>query len=102
MAKRKATPEVQEAWATAFSEVFFEVMIALTKAEPVEAAYARFAPAAQRRTKAELKRLAELAGHHVLERAGPDPSTLSLEESEALTVEALQVALGQPENEEQT
>ena len=101
MAKKKATPEVRQAWARAFSEAFFEVMAALTRAEPVEAAFARFGPAAQRRTKIELKRLAELAGQYVLERAGADPSKLSSEDSEALTVEALEFALGQPDNEEQ-
>jgi hypothetical protein len=93
---KKATPEDQEAWARLFSEAFFEVMTALTRAEPVEAAYARFAPAAQQRTKAEHKRLADLAGRYIAERAGPDPSKLTLEESEALTVEALEFALGQP------
>jgi hypothetical protein len=101
MARKKVAPEVREAWAKAFSEAFFEVMTALTRAEPVEAAYARFGPAAQRRTKAELKRLAELAGSYVLERAGPDPGRLSLEEYEALTVEALEFALGRPDHDEQ-
>jgi hypothetical protein len=98
---KKATREDREAWARLFSEAFFEVMTALTRAEPVEAAYAKFAPEAQRRTKAEHKRLAELAGRYIAERAGPDPSRLSIEESESLTVEALEFALGQPDNEEQ-
>jgi hypothetical protein len=101
MARKRVTPEAREAWARLFSEAFFELMTALTKAEPVEAAYARFAPAAQRRTKAELKRLADLAGRYIAARAGNDPSKLSLEKSEALTVEALESALGQPDNEEQ-
>lgn len=100
MAKR-VTPEVRAAWARQFSGVFFDLMIALTRAEPVEAAYARFAPLAKLKTKAEQKRLAELAGGYVAQHAGPDPSKLSLARYEALTVEALEFALGQPENEDQ-
>jgi hypothetical protein len=100
MARKRVTPEAREAWARLFSEAFFEVMTALTRAEPVEPAYARFGPAAKRKTKAELRRLAELAGRRIAERAGPDPTKISPERAEKLTVESLEFALGQPDNEE--
>ncbi len=96
MARKKVTPEARAAWVRLFSEAFFEVMSALTRAEPVEPAYARFAPAAKRRTKEELRRLAGIAGQHIADSAGPDPSMLSEREYENLTVQALGIALGEP------
>jgi len=101
MVRRRVTPEARDAWVRLFSGAFFEVMIALTKAEPVEPAFARFRPAAKKRTKEELKRLADLAGRHIAERAGPDPTKLSEERSQVLTEEALEFALGEPDNEDQ-
>jgi hypothetical protein len=95
-AKPKATPEDQALVARLFSEAFFEIMTALTSAKPVEPAFARFRPAAKQRTKEERRRIADLAGQYVAERAGLDPSRLSQEEYEALSVEALDHALGQP------
>jgi len=99
MPRRKVTPEARDAWARLFSSAFLEVMIALTRAEPVEQAFARFRPAAKKKTKEELKRLADLAGRRIAERAGPDPGRLSEERYAVITEEALEFALGKPENE---
>jgi hypothetical protein len=101
MVRRRVTPEARDAWARLFSGAFLELMNALTRAEPVEQAFARFRPTAKKKTKSELKRLADLAGRHIAERAGPEPSKLSEERLHALTVEALEFALGTPDNEDQ-
>ncbi len=98
--KKTATPEDIDSLTRLFSEAFFETMTALTRAEPVEAAFAKFAPAAQQRTKAEHRRLADLAGRYVAEHAGPNPTMLTQEASETLTVEALQFALDSRGDEE--
>lgn len=95
-AKPRATPADHALVARLFSEAFFELMMALTSAKPVEPAFARFRPAAKQRTKEERRRIADLAGRYVAERAGPDPTRLSQREYESLTVEALDHALGQP------
>jgi len=78
-AKPKATAEDQALVAKLFSGAFSELMVALTSAKPVEPAYARFRPAAKQRTKEERRRIADLAGQYVAERAGPDPGRLSQE-----------------------
>jgi hypothetical protein len=93
----KATAEDQALVAKLFSGAFSEVMMALTSAKPVEPAYARFRPAAKQRTKEERTRIADLAGQYVAERAGPDPSRLTQEEYDTLSVKALDYALGQLE-----
>jgi hypothetical protein len=81
-------------WATLFGEALFEIMIQMTKAETVEARFAKIQQAAKKMTKSEIHRIADIAGRFCAEHSNPSPEDLPEEEWETLKKQALEFALG--------
>jgi hypothetical protein len=98
--KPKATPEVTEAWVKLYAETFFVLMMGMVKAEPHEEAYAKFADATRALTKEQLRRSARYAGEYFVSEANPDVRQLPKDETQPLTVRAMEYALGRLADEE--
>ena len=84
---------VREAWKKMFRKVFFEIMMAMIKAEPNEADYAQFREAARRLTVSQLETVAEEASEYYVSHANPSPGKLSKNEVQTLKLKAIAHAL---------
>lgn len=93
---KKVPAEVQEALEEFYADIFLNVMIAMTKAESVEAGYAKFQEVAKQSTKEQLQRIARLAGQYYAQHANPAPPR---ERVAVLKVQAIEFALRQWDNE---
>lgn len=89
----KLPPEAIETLATLYSETLFEIMIAMVKAKTVEAQFAKIQKAARNLTKAEMRRIAEIAGLYCAKHSNPSPGKLSEERWAALKRKAFEFAL---------
>lgn len=93
---KKVPAEVREALEDFYAEIFHNVMLAMVKAEPVEAEYAKFHEVAKRSTKEQLQKIARYAGQYYARHANPPPPR---EKVPALKMQAIEFALKQWENE---
>ncbi|HJX84251.1 MAG TPA: hypothetical protein VJ723_07910 [Candidatus Angelobacter sp.] len=93
---KTATSDAQPKLEDFYGDIFFEIMIGMTKAETVEAEYAKFRETARQWTKEQLRRIAGLAGQYYARHANPPPPK---EKVPALKMRAIQWALEQWENE---
>jgi hypothetical protein len=105
MAKRRArakpvaravagiTAEVTEAWVKLHEEAFFELMMAIVKAEPYEAHYGKFEDSARALTKEQLRRIARYAAEYYVREANLNRGGLPSDEIQRLKVRAIGDAL---------
>jgi len=85
-----------------FTDILFNVMVSMIKAETVEPKFAKIQEAAKKLTKSEMRRIAATAAKYYVERANPSPKELSEEEVNELKREALASALIPPDNDKET
>ncbi len=78
-----------------FADIFFNLMIGMTKAKSVEAGFAKIREAAKNLTNEQIQRIATLAAKRYVKRAIPSPDKLSKERVSTLYMEALEFALKQ-------
>jgi hypothetical protein len=92
--------EVKEAFCTVFEKTFFHIMVGMTKADSVEADFAKLQAEVRDKTKTQLKKIARFAGEYYADQTNPDPTTLSEEEADSLQRKAIEFALNKFANEE--
>lgn len=90
-------PQVVQAWRELYREVFYELMIAVVKAEGHEDGYADIRDSARTLTKKQLRTIADLASAYFVEHSNPEPP--SRERARELKREAVSHALRQLEND---
>jgi len=110
MAKRKPkarpnskpalTPEIKEAYIKLVEGTFFDIMMALVRAEPNEEGYGKFGEAARKLTTEQHHLIARYAGEHFVNGADPNFGKLSKEEVRHLQETSIQHALDRLANED--
>ncbi len=98
---KKLSADAQAAIEGLFADIFLDIMIGMTKSEPVEAKFGKFSEVAKKLTKVQMKRIAALAGKFYAQRAKPSPNKLSKEQVAALQVKALEYALEHLDDEKE-
>src|SRR5258707_480186 len=86
-------PEVLAGFVNMYEELFYELMSSMTKAESVEAKYAKFQDAAKQSTKKQLHQIARSAAEYFVQHSNPKPKNMSKQKVDALKVEAIEFAL---------
>jgi hypothetical protein len=89
----KLPPDAIEPIARLFGETLYDLMIGMTKAKSVEAEFGKIQEAAMKLTKAEMRRIADIAGLYCAKHSNPSPSKLSKERWATLKRRALEFAL---------
>lgn len=89
-------PQVAQAWRQLYQDVFYNIMIAVVKAEGNEDGYAEIRDSARILTKKQLHTIAELASAYFVENSNPSPP--NRERARELKREAINYALRQLKN----
>lgn len=76
-----------------YQDLFYKIMLAIVRAEPSAAKYARFRERARRQTKERLRKIGEVAGAYYVQHANPGVTQITPEESDALKAAAIAEAL---------
>jgi len=90
---RRPPAKVLDAFVKLYEDVFFELMSSMTKAESIEAKYAKFRDAARQQTKEQLHQIAHLAAQYFVEHSNPKPKNMSKARVDDLKVQAIESAL---------
>jgi hypothetical protein len=89
----KNAREVNHALTALFEEALYEILIAMVKSEPYEAAFAGFREEARRLTTDQLRRIAKYAAEYYVLEAGPSPGDVPRERVESLKKRSIAHAL---------
>jgi hypothetical protein len=89
----RSSKAVKDAMTILFEEFFYEVMIAMVKAQPYEAEYAGFHEAARDLTKAQLRLIAKYAAEYYVRETSPSPSKVPQQRVQTLKKAAIAYAL---------
>jgi hypothetical protein len=92
-AKAKFAAEVTRAWIKLFEEAFFNLMMAMVKAEPYEEDYAQFEDATRKLTKEQLRRISRYAAEHFVSTANPNFGKLDRSENRRIQISSIEHAL---------
>jgi len=84
-----------------FEETFYEIMLAMVKAEPHEAEYASFKEEARILTKSQLRRIAKYAAEFYVRETGTSPAEVPQERIRSLKKQAIAYALKRLKHEAQ-
>jgi hypothetical protein len=96
----RTSKKVKDAMTTLFEETFYQIMIAMVKAEPYEAEYAGFREAARDLTKSQLRRISRYAAEYYVRETNPSPGKVPLERVKTLKKDAIAHALERLRDEE--
>lgn len=82
-----------------FGQIFFDLMIGMTKAENVEERHGKLPARLKELTEERMRRVATLAGHYYAQHANPSPKRLSAERVATLKTRAIEFALERLDND---
>jgi hypothetical protein len=99
MAKRRLSPDTRETLGVYFGNLFFNVMIGMTRAKSVEEEHGKLGVKLKELTEERMRKVANYAGAHFAKRANPSPKKLSEKEIDDLKIKAIEFALDQLEHE---
>lgn len=98
--KRALAPDVKEAYNRLVEGTFFDIMIAIVKAEPNEEEYGKFTEAARRFTIDQLRLIARYAAEHFVNVADSRFGKMPPGEVRRLQTTSIQQALNRLANED--
>jgi len=90
---KRTSKKVKDAMTTLFEETFYQIMIAMVKAEPYEAEYGGFQEAARKLTKAQLRRISRYAAEYYVRETNPSPGKVPPDRVSTLKRKAIANAL---------
>jgi hypothetical protein len=88
-----SSKEVEDALTVLFEGIFYQLMIAMVKAQPYEAEYAGFHAVARNLTETQLRRIARYAAEYYAREANPSPGKVPKKRVETLKKAAIEYAL---------